>query len=372
MSIAAGLERRLAQIGSFLRGNYRSSRLRNVILSIRARSRNKRFDVNNRRFIIFLTPGWDLVNGGIISTFSIASETQKLLERTGVTVAICTAYSAPRILRYTKFENDFDVFAFSDLLPRFPSGAEVLVHLPEFAVQRFATDCLFVYRARADLNWRFNILLQNIDHLPKGEIVKELAAIGPVTATTAHKAYATDETARRLGCPVHFLSTWLAPEKYDRTKYSNKKKLVMISPDSHPDKTRIVLKIAKCLPDHRIVEIRDIPYKRYREIAKEAKFAFTFGEGLDNYFIETIFFGGIAMAIFNRRFFTDEYCNLDGVFSDAESALAHVHDFIRAADNGVSYQNIANRQLDLVARSYVYAEYLRNIKEFYEKYFSSA
>jgi hypothetical protein len=306
-----------------------------------------------------------------MSTFSIASETRKLLAKTGVSVAICTAYNVPRILRYTKFENDFDIFAFADLLPRFPSGADVLVHLPEFAVQRYVTDCMFVYRARADLKWRFNILLQNIDQSPKRQTIDELVAVGPVTATTAHKAYATLETARQLGCPVHLLSTWLSPDKYERLDYSGKKKLVMISPDSHPAKDRIIREIAKCLPDHRIFEIRNIPYRRYREIAKEAKFAFTFGEGLDNYFVETIFFGGIAMAIFNSRFFTNEYRGLDGVFPDAERAIMHVADFIRAADNGVSYQTIASRQHNVLAKNYIQAEYLQNIKDFYEAYFPS-
>ena len=369
ISFATSFRCRLLRVRNQLRNRYRFSRPRNAILSMRARSRTKRFDFSNRRYVIFLTPGWNIVNGGMISILSIASETRKLLAKTGVSVAVCTAYDAPRIVRYTKFKNDFDILAFADLLPRFPVGADVLVHLPEFAVERYATSCLSVYLARADLKWRFNILLQNIDRLPAGQIIEKLATIGPVTATTAHKAYATHETARSLGCPVHLLSTWLCPEKFERSDYAGKKKVVMISPDSHPAKYRIVREIAKCLPDHRIVEIRNIPYERYREIAKKAKFAFTFGEGLDNYFVETIFSGGIAMAIFNSRFFTDEYRNLGGVFPDAESAVLHVANFLRAADNGVSYKAIADGQLDVVAKSYVQAEYLQNLKNFYETYF---
>jgi hypothetical protein len=368
MPSAASVQRHLAKL---LRDQYRYSRLRNTVLSIRARCRTERFDVNNRRFVVFLTLGADFVNGGVLSIFSIASETQKILATSGVSVAICTAYFEPRILRYTKFENDFDILAFADLLPRFPSGADVLIHLPDMFVQSFATECLFVYQTRPDLKWRFNILLQNIDRIPERRDIEELETVGPVTATTAHKAYATHETALRIGCPVHHLSTWVCPELYERLDYSRKKKLVMISPDSHPAKKKIIREIAKCLPDHRIVEVRNITYKRYREIAKEAKFSFTFGEGLDGYFVETIFSGGIAMAIFNDRFFTTEYRNLDGVFPDAENAILHVAEFLRTADNEVRYQAITERQHYMVAKNYVGVEYLQNIKDFYERYFPS-
>jgi len=344
--------------------------VRNAILSIKARGRTKRFNVTNRRFVLFLVPGKNIVNGGVMSIFSIASETKVLLAKSGVSIAICTAFFEPRILRYTKFDNDIDILALADLLPRFPSGADVLVHLPELFAQKYAADCLFVYRTRPDLRWQFNILLQNIDRLPEKRVIEELASIGKVTASTAHKAYATDDTARRIGCPVHFLSVWVSPELYERIGYSRKNKIVMISPDRNPDREKIIREIAKSLPDHRIVEIRNVTYRKYREIAKGAKFSFTFGEGLDAYFIETIFSGGVAMAIFNDRFFTEEYKALDGVFSDGESAIRNVGKFLKMADNAGSYQAIATRQYNVAAKNYLRAEYLYNVKKYYEKYFS--
>jgi hypothetical protein len=360
---------RVARARRLVGRQYRFSRLRNAILSIRARGPTERFNFNNRRFVVFLVPGWDIVNGGVMSIFSIASETEKLLGKSGVSVAICTAYNQPRILRYTKFDNNFDILAFADLLPRFPNGAEVLVHLPDMGAQLFGSDCLFAYRTRPDLKWRFNILLQNIDHIPERRVVEKLATLGPVTATTAHKAYATSETARQLGCPVQLLSTWVCPEIYERVEYCRKKKIVMLSPDSHPAKQQIIEEITKALPDHRIFEIRNVPYNRYRKIAKEAKFAFTFGEGLDAYLVETIFSGGVAMAIYNDRFFTPDYRDLEGLFPDSDSATRNIGGFIRVVDNEVRYQAIAKQQHAVVAKHYVQAEYVQNIKTFYDRYF---
>src|SRR5262249_38637 len=151
------------------------------------------------------------------------------------------------------------------------------------------------------------------------------------TATINHKASA--EAARHLGCPIHYLSWGLCPENFERVGYSSKQKLIVISPDAHNAKPEIVRKISAALPDHKIIEIRNMTYRKYKSIIKSAKFTFTFGEGLDGYFVESIFSGGVAMAIFSERFFTAEYRNLDGVFLDSERATTSVSEFLKASDN---------------------------------------
>ena len=347
---------------------YRHSRLRNAILAIGSQKRAERFISDRKRFAIFLVPGLNTVNGGIMSICSIASETQKLLAMNGVSVAVCTAYGEPRMLRYTKFENDSDIFAFADLLPRFPGGSEVLVHVPDLFVQKFVSDCPFVYRSRPDLTWQFNVLLQNIDLIPPKTAVETLQKIGATTATVAHKAYDTSETARQLGCPVHYLSWRACAEDFECVGYSSKEKLIAISPDPHSAKLEIVRRISATLPDHKIIEIRDMTYKKYKNTIKRAKFAFTFGEGLDGYFVKSIFSGGVAMAIYNERFFTAEYRNLEGVFPDSEHAIADVAYFLKATNNETQHKTIANRQHNLMAQTFVREEYLQNIKTFYEKY----
>jgi hypothetical protein len=371
MPLAASTRLRIAKVHYLVGEWYWRSRLRDKILSVRARSRTQRLDFANRRFVIFLVPGRDLINGGILSIFSIASETRKLLVDRGVTVAICTAQSEPRILKYTKFENDAEILALSDVMCCLPNGSDVLVHIPELFTKQYGTECLSTYRKRVDLKWRFNILLQNIDLLPQRDDIEALKTVGTVTATTAHRAYATEATAQRIGCRVNFLSTFASPEQYERIGYPRKQKLIMISPDYHPDKERILREICNALPDHQMIEIRNIPYSKFRQIAKDAKFTFTFGEGLDGYFIETIFSGGVAMAIFNDRFFTDEYRTLDGVFPDSETALLKVAEFAKMADSEMRYQAISNRQYEIAARNYSRKEYLDNIKKFYDENFLS-
>ena len=361
------VRRKMRDIRKRVDRRYRRLAVRNMVLAMQSRERTSRFVSGGNRFVLFLVPGMDLVNGGVMSICSIASETGRLLQEHGVSVAVCTAYHEPRMLRYTKFENDIDILSFSDLLPRFPLGSDVLVHIPEMFVKAFVSDCPSLYRTRADLHWRFNILLQNIDLIPSKQAIEAIQAIGPTTATTAHKA--STSAAHQLGCPVHYLSWGLYPEKFECADYSGKQKLIAISPDPHPAKAGIVRRMSETMPDYRIIEIRNMSYEEYKRVIRTAKFMFTFGEGLDGYFVESIFSGSIAMALFNTRFFTPEYDGLDGVFPNPEHALAQVHEFMMSADSEAAYRAIAERQHKLVAKDFNREKFVGNIRSFYEQYY---
>lgn len=302
-----------------------------------------------------------------MSIFSIAEESQKLLSVRGVSVAICTAISFPRLLRYTKFDNDHDVLAFADLLLRFPRGSDVLVHIPDLWVEAFGSHLQSACQSRPDIKWRLNILLQNIDMIPPKGAISAIKLIGPATATAAHMSYATTEVARQLGCPVHFLSWRLSSEQFLQTGYASKKKIIVISSDPDPTKAEILRRLSEALPDHKIIEVRKMTYKRYRALIQDAKFGFTFGEGLDAYFIEPIFCGGVGMAIFNDRFFTPEYRDLEGIFG-REDPASEVTGFIRAADSEANYQAIAERQRKFLTRTFNSNEYVKHIREFYSTY----
>ena len=213
----AAIQNRIQRVRRVLRRRYYNNRLRNAILAMKAQKPTDRFSPDCRRFVIFLVPGWDFVNGGIMSICSIATETRRLLGASGVSVAVCTAHGQPRLLRYTKFNNDTNLFSFLDMLEWFPKGSEVLVHVPEFSVRMFVSDCLHIYRSRPDLKWRFNILLQNIDRIPSKEAVSALQQLGFTTITIAHKASAA--MAKHLECPIHYLSWFISAEDFGRVEF---------------------------------------------------------------------------------------------------------------------------------------------------------
>ena len=367
LSVRQTIQARLRRFTFSLERQYRSSPLRNAIVAMRSPKPAERFPPDCRRFAIFLVPGWDLVNGGIMSICSIANETRKLLSANGVSVAVCTGFGSPRMLRFTKFDNDIELLAFSDLLPWFPSGSEVLIHVPELSLQRYVFDRLDAFRSRSDIKWRFNILLQNIERIPSEEFVRAIQRVGFTTATIAHKA--STAAARNLGCPIHYLSWFISAEDFQRVDYSKKKKLIAISPDFNPARDQIVHRMAEALPDHEIIEIRSMTYRQYKNVIRDAKFMFTFGEGLDGYFIESIFSGALAMAIFEDHYFTSEYRNLPGVFGSSGAAIASVGDFLNGSNDAAIFQAIVQSQYEVASRTFRRELYQANVSSFYSLYF---
>jgi hypothetical protein len=49
-------------------------------------------------------------------------------------------------------------------------------------------------------------------------------------------------------------------------------------------------------------------------LARRAKWSLTFGEGLDGYFAEPVWSGGVAFAVFNDRFFTPAFAELETIY----------------------------------------------------------
>src|SRR5665647_2900611 len=84
--------------------------MRNPIKIIKVRREQdnlltKNFSPNTKKLIVFLTPGYDIANGGIISISSIYEETIKLKHIHEAEVIICTIPGDPLLLKYTKFNN---------------------------------------------------------------------------------------------------------------------------------------------------------------------------------------------------------------------------------------------------------------------------
>ena len=65
-----------------------------------------------RRLIVFLTPGYELRVGGILSIAAIYRESRALHHLHGARVALCCVPGDPQLLKYTWFENRNYIFGF--------------------------------------------------------------------------------------------------------------------------------------------------------------------------------------------------------------------------------------------------------------------
>jgi hypothetical protein len=322
--------------------------------------------------IIFFVPGFDMVSGGVMSIISLASETKKLFFGSKTGVFVCVIPYHPPLSKFTKFENDQVIVNYSDLLSRCTNLKAMLLHVPEIYTQYVAKNHHKLF-GRFGGQLYLNILLQNIDVAPSPVFVDRLKSYGSVTITTAHKAYSGDDTKRRYGCPVHHLSVWISPEKYKYKEFGGKRPLIVVSPDDHELRDVILNKIQAELPKFEFVVIKNMTYNEYLRIISEARFSLTFGEGLDGYFAEPVFSGGIGSAVYNSQFFDEEYKDLPFVYASWEKLANNFSaDILQVSLNPDEYKNAHKSQFEVLASNYSYENYQRNIVSFYFRYFDGA
>jgi len=112
-----------------------------------------------------------------------------------------------------------------------------------------------------------------------------------------------------------------------------KRNLMIVSPDSHPQRETVLRFLGETFPEMEIRVIWDVRFDEYLKLEKLAKWSLTFGEGLDGYFGGVILRGGVGFAVFNETFFTEEYRDLQTVYPDYPTLLGRIADDIRSLDN---------------------------------------
>lgn len=320
------------------------------------------------KLIVFLTPGFDIVNGGILSISNIHEETKRLEHSHGAKTIMCVMPGDSLLLRYTQFKNQNYIFRFSQVLSYFKNLQSLMIHIPEYGVYQFLNNLTYrdYLRLRKIKDVHINIMLQNIELLSPMQYIKRLKQFGNLTCTTAHEKYATLEQREKLGFPLHRLSWFLSPEKYARKNYAEKENLMIVSPDSHPRKLEILSAIAAKLPRLKIQIIENLTYEEYKNVISRAKWALTFGEGLDGYFVETIFSGGISFSVYNRKFFTNDFQSLRTVYDNYDLLMEKICSDIEKLDNKITYTDYQGKQYTVCCNHFNYLEYIKNIKLFYE------
>src|ERR1019366_9350022 len=83
-------------------------------------------------------------------------------------------------------------------------------------------------------------------------------------------------------------------------------------------------------------------FQDYLVLEKEAKWALTFGEGLDGYFGGVFIRGGIGFAVYNEDFFTPDYKELRTVYPSYEVMITRLVDDIQRLDNKQDLQTYSS------------------------------
>jgi hypothetical protein len=335
----------------------------------------KYLNLEIKKLIVFLVDGadWftgkDKISGGILSIASIYEETQKLKHIHGADVIMVTQPKAHLLLKHSQFPNEISVFRFEQL-KQFKNVDEVLIHIPEYqfkAILINAIGTVFNYVTKDKIH--LNILNQRIDIMPKPHVINTAKHKGyTVTQTTAHQQYSNKTIREKFGIPLHKLSVYATPERYKFSTWKEKDNLILISPDVVAQKKDILEKLKIHKPDFTIKIISGITYMDYLNLIQRAKYMITFGEGLDFYFIETAFSGGISFAAYNEEFFTEEFKSVPGVFKSYEHMTDTIIDTIEALEHNIDdYVTVNKKQFDACHNIYNANYYKENLVNFYNK-----
>jgi hypothetical protein len=192
------------------------------------------------------------------------------------------------------------------------------------------------------------------------------------TITTAHKKYCNIFFRQKYGVPMHLLSTSVSRENYSKTNFEQKDNLFLLSPDNQELNAQLISYFNVTMPNLKFVVINGISYEEYKILITKSKFLLTSGEGLDNYFVETYFSGGIAFAYKNHDFFDEKYLNLPCLFEYQTNIAELLHEKINYYNNSNTYLCLNNDLCKLLEEDYSYRNYKHNLKKFYKREYSYA
>lgn len=337
---------------------------------------------NTRRLIVFFVPtGSNRISGGILSICSIYRIVKNLKQLHNCDVI--ASYLPNRKdddFKYRTFENEMVIYNFREIEEKFSNLEYLQIHMPEIMVSVFKDKeaklkSFYSFIKKIKIT-ELNILNQNDLFMPSIDYINFLKSkFNSATITVAHKKYATLEKREQYNLPLHLLSPWLNPVPYKIRSYEEKENLIIYSPDKIqwiPNETtltkeEIIKNLESKLPNYTFKEIKDLKYDDYKELASKAKFAITFGEGLDGYFTETVFSGGISFAVYNEYFFSEEFKNLETLFCSFNDLNEKIVEKIKSLDNKEEYDKTHLKIGNIVNNLYSLNHLENDLKEYYTK-----
>ncbi len=321
-----------------------------------------------KRLIVFLLPPKKTINGGILSIYSIC-QVSRQFESTHHAKVILATYPGYKSYGHNDlFENQESIKSFREIVEAGPYDF-LMLHIPEYASNE-VFDNLQKYNdfLQSVPDLRINIMNQNILMMPKPTDIARWFELTPrVTQTTAHDKYSTADFANKYGLPTHHLSTFVHEGLYKKLSFDEKEDLIVVSPDEHPKRKAILLLLEREYPDFRFVTIKNMRYETYKDLMAKAKFAITFGEGFDGYFVEGFFSHGVTFAVYNDDFFPSaEFKSLANVFRTYTEMQENIALKIKELQDRESYMRLVDANLVIINRFYNFKTYMGKVGDFYK------
>lgn len=333
-------------------------------------------------FTVFLVPNQDVVNGGVLSIASLHKEFCNLKSSHNTEVlALNHKYnSTDFFFKFSKFDNEMKVFDWHTFLDTMKVIDKLTIHIPELFLSSFIDEVKKDWSKKHKLkldkvkDLRINVLNQNDLLMPEVTKINWLRKhlTQDITMTMAHRQYATLKNREKYGVPMHYLSAWLNPVPFEIKRFEDKKKIIMFSPDeltranikSKHTIEDLQYKIKSELSGYEIITVKNMKYEEYKKLASAAMFTVTLGEGLDGYFLDTVFSGGISFAVYNEEFFTRDYKDLQTVYVSFEDMFENIIRDFKSFNIPLKYDDYNLQELGVLEIEYSYSKFQNRVREF--------
>lgn len=322
-----------------------------------------------RELVVFVVPSLPLVNGGVMSIFSLCRQTREIRPDLHCLIVTWPGFYTHAVNR--NFKNDEQVHRWKQIVRQARQVQRMVLHLPEFYATRFPAELDRQSEAflKAIPELHINILNQNIELMPRRAELSELRDLtANLTQTTAHDRYATQEVCDKWGIPTHHFSVHIDRSQYPALPFDRKSKTLVLSPDPNPFKEEILARLREGLPDYRQVVVKGLTFDRYMHLVSSSRFSLTFGEGFDGYFCDPFEVGGLGLAVYNDEFFPDaSWLELRNVYRTFQDMLDRVVDDIRFLEkNPQEYDRLSAQALGRIHSLYGLEKFKDNLTRFYD------
>lgn len=326
---------------------------------------------DTKNLILILFPPTMEITGGTISILNIAKITRTLMEKEGYFVQMGHYPNYNFLFKYRRCENDENILNFDDVVDNFPDVENLIMHVPECHATVFLKNLNEKHAnyLKKIKNLQINIMNQNITLMPEPselEYLKEFTT--NITQTTAHHKYTNQKVCDKWGYPLYFFHAML-DTKYLNLPYEEKQNIICYSKDDHPYKAAILNKLNQNCSEFQLVEINKLSFEQYKDLISKAKYSITFGEGFDGYFVEPIFSGSVAFAVYNEKFFpSQEYKNYKNVYSSYDEMLQIICDDIKFYESNIEEYKKLNSEINTeFNKKFSMQAFIENIEKFYKK-----
>lgn len=336
-------------------------------------SKSETFHFQKETMVVFFNVTSDIVSGGMLSIDRFISHSKELAKKKDFDLVLSMLPLSRKIKDNKYFKYSLKPIEF-EILAEYKHLKKLVLNIPELYLPGF-----FEEMSRKIFSWLYsiphlhiNILNQNDCLMPHQFFLEEARFLsrGNFTITAAHKRYATSEKSFQYGAPIYLLTPFL-PEFY-RRNFSQKKNIIVFSDDPLPrdekmTKEQLMNKIERFLPEYKVRIVRNMTFESYKNLISEAKYAVTFGEGYDGYFLEPYLSDSISFAVYNETFFPNKFEGMKTVYSSWDELFEKIIDDIKHYDSHPAEYEKVSRQVESVIREFTNDQLSeKNLEDFYE------